>query len=141
MSGVLHSLLVGAYFRPPAKQVLAHAPRGAELILQKEPENPWDPGAIRVLMSLAEVPESQHESLAVALSGTGTELEDLLQAEEPLQLGYIISPTNKKLGQWASNLVVADFMDRGPCMARLGFTAEGEPTVLTELTEGKEDGI
>ena len=129
---ILHSLLVGAHFRPPAKQVLAHLPAGAELIIQREPENPYDAGAIKVLVDLAEVPEGQRGALDEALTGTGTDLVELLQGPL-LQLGFIISPTNKKLGGYASNLAVGEFMSRGACIARLGFTAEGEPLVITEL--------
>jgi hypothetical protein len=133
---ILHSLLVGAYHRPPAKQVLAHLPAGAELILRKEPENPYDAGAIKVLVGLKYVlPEGQKGALDEALTGTGTDLVELLAAEEPLQLGYIIAPTNKKLGHWASNLAVGELMDRGLYVARLMFTPEGEPTVVTELVE------
>src|SRR5258706_6686427 len=138
MSSILQSLLVGAHFRPPAKQVLAHLPVGAELILQREPENPYDVGAIKVLVDLVEVAEGQRGALDEALTGTGVDLVELLEAEEPLQLGYVISATNKKLANWASNLAVGEFMDRGACVARLGFTAEGEPLVVTELAEGNE---
>jgi hypothetical protein len=132
MSSILHSLLVGAHFRPPAKQILAHLPAGAELILQREPENPYDSGAIRVLVDVAlAVPESQLASLDEALTGTGADLQEIMA--EPVQLGFIIAPTNKKLGQWASNIAVGEFMDRGDCRAKLGFTPEGKPTVVTTL--------
>jgi hypothetical protein len=138
MSSILHSLLVGAFYRPPAKQVLAHLPAGAELILQREPGNPWDAGAIKVLVDVAQaVPETQMASLDEALTGTGIDMEEIMQS--PLQVGYIISPTNKKLGSWASNIAVAEFMERGDCRARLGFTPEGEPTVITELMETRSN--
>lgn len=136
MSSVLHSLLVGAHFRPPAKQVLAHLPAGVELILQSEPGNPYDPGAIAVMVNVAAaVPDGQKMSLDDALTGTGFDVAELLTAEDLLQLGYIISPSNKKLGSWASNVAVGEFMARGPCTAKLAFSAEGEPMVITTLTE------
>lgn len=136
---ILHSLLVGAHFRPPAKQVLAHLPAGTELVLQREPENPYDSGAIKVLVDLKyELPEGQRGSLDVALLGTGTDLVELLAAEEPLQLGFIIAPTNKKLGHWASNVAVGELMASGLYVARLMFTPEGEPTVVTSSVEDPE---
>lgn len=135
---ILHSLLVGAYHRPPAKQVLAHLPAGAELLLQREPTNPYDAGAIRVLVNLAEeIPDGQFGALDEALTGTGADLAELI-AGEPLQLGFIIAPTNKKLAHWASNIKVGELMDSGAYTAKLGFTPEGEPTVVTESIEDSE---
>lgn len=135
MSSLLHSLLVGAYYRPPAKQIIAHLPAGAELVLQRDPGNPYDPGAIQVMVNVMQaVPETQLGSLDEALTGTGADLQELV-AEGLIQLGFIISPTNKKLKDWASNIAVGEFLERGPCVARLGFTPEGEPTVVTELVK------
>ena len=124
------SPIVGAYFRPPAKQVLASLPSGCQLVLVAEPDNPYDAAAIKVLVGLDQVPEGQYEELERALDGTGTSLGELLERDEPLHLGYVISAGNKKLGSWDSNEAVAELLRQGACQARLGFGPDGQPLVL-----------
>jgi len=133
----LRSPIVGAHFRPPAKQVLASLPSGCQLVLVAEPDNPYDAGAIKVLVGLDQVPEGQYEALERALDGTGTSLGELLERDEPLQIGYVISAGNKKLGAWASNVRVLAELAKGPCRTRLGFATDGAPLVLVSL-EGAE---
>lgn len=91
--------LVGAYHRPPAKQVLATLPVGTTLLLVAEPENPYDPKAVKVLVDLKEVfPLTRFEELVQALEGTGTEAHELMAAGAgPLQLGYVADSDGKAL--------------------------------------------
>jgi hypothetical protein len=113
-------------------------PSGAELILIPEPENPYDAGAIKVLVNFWQVPESQLDNLEQSLVGTGFTLGDL--DLEPIHLGYIISATNKKLGGWSPNTRVAELMAQGAIQASLGFSPTGEPVVITRplLAEGDQ---
>ena len=53
--------LVGAYFRPPAQQLLRHLPSGTELVLEPEPENPHDPNAIAVYTRSSSIPSRPDE--------------------------------------------------------------------------------
>lgn len=130
--------LVGAHFRPPAKQVLAHLPAGAKLTLVPEPGNPYDPKAIKVLVLVgAEIPENQHQSLRSALAGTGTELEELLESEG-LQLGFIADSDGKMCQKegCAGNREVGE-MAQGPegwdgLEVRLSFDSAGRPAVAVE---------
>ena len=129
---MLYSPLVGAHFRPPAKQVLANARANAELKLLPEPDNPYDALAIKVIGRVQDlVPEGLWPQLEQSLFGTGVELEELLSQEE-LHLGYLISASNKKLEDWTSNVVVGELMSQGPVRARLGFAPDGSPLVRVE---------
>ncbi len=141
MSITLTSLLVGAHFRPPAKQVLACLPSGASLILVPEPENPYDPGALRVEVDVAsEVPESQHGLLDESLQGTGFDIRELLDSEEALQIGYVAKSGGKPLLKAGLTVGNAEFLEAmfdlsgNECKATLSFGPDGSPRVM--LTVG-----
>ena len=71
--------IVGAHFRPPAKQLLEVLPIGTPMLLRAEPDNPYDENAIQVLVSLSKTyPISQWAVLAAALEGTGYTPQDLI---------------------------------------------------------------
>lgn len=83
--------IVGAYFRPPAAAVLEALPTGAVLALRAEPENPYDPNAIQVLMagqSLTALSEAARTELDAKLPNYGFTLEELVETPE-IHLGYI----------------------------------------------------
>ena len=88
--------LVGAFFRPPAKQLLSVLPAGAQLQLLSDPDNPWDPKAIMVLVDpRSEIPEESTAQLDLALSGTGWIAEEILASAEPQHLGYLMDSDGK----------------------------------------------
>lgn len=135
----LTSLLVGAFHRPPAKQVIAVLPAGCPLILEEDFGNPWDEGnAIKVLVAPSAIPESQHQILALTLMGTGTEIDELL-AGAPIQLGFVAAAKNKSLvaTSYVSNLAFGEALGgeanlenwNSAPIGKLGFTPEGKPTV------------
>jgi hypothetical protein len=155
---VLSSLLVGAFFRPPAKAIMEHAPANAKLELVPEPENPYDALAIRVLFNLTQVPESQHEALRLKLPGTGHDWDELVGSGESLFVGYVCTEHNKDLfkarqvllqqGQIAeaealvgNETIGAACRDLGdpPWQAKLGFSAEGKPMVKLEVPAPAEE--
>lgn len=137
----LTALLVGAHFRPPAKQLLAALPTCTPLALVPEPDNPYDEHAIKVLLPVASLPDPstpEGELMNAALTGTGTSLEDLHLADEPLHLGYLPTATNKQhLQGIASGLTLQSNQDISarlagqdpPWSAELCFTPEGSPMV------------
>lgn len=131
--------LVGAHFRPPAKQLLEHLPAGCELELRAEPENPYDPKAIQVLvLPGASVPEDQHEALRAKLVGTGYELEELLESPEAIQLGYIADSDGKMCRKeaLAGNREIGAMGTEAGGLAELhatlSFDTQGRPAVLVE---------
>ena len=78
--------IVGAHFRPPAKVLLSQLPSSTPLYLQREPDNQYDPNAIKVLCRGEDVPQS--EDLENALLGTGYEGHEIA-SQEYWHLGYI----------------------------------------------------
>ena len=129
------SLLVGAWARPPAKQVLAVLPAGAQLTLQAEPENPYDANAVRVMVSPEVIPESQYTALDEALLTVGHTLE-MLMSSGPLQLGYLPAQAGKPLAKarqqepgLAGNQDVFEAVLAGKAFATLAFGLDGTPRV------------
>jgi hypothetical protein len=131
--------IAGAFHRPPAKQVLQALPSGAKLILQPEPENPWDALAVKVLVDVGDaITIQQFPGLQAALDGTGVEAHELISSHEPLQLGYIAASQGKPLakakaagfpgvgnaevlaaleGHWANAQATLEFwVDGSPCV-------------------------
>lgn len=131
--------LVGAHFRPPAKQVLQVLPTGAQLWLMPEPENPYDPKAIRVmLLPKTAIPFTMEQQLIVSLEGTGHDAATLLQQDEHLHLGYIPDSDGKvcqKSGM-AGNREVGAVLEAHasvlPFPAKLAFHMDGSPLVVIE---------
>lgn len=136
----LISLIVGMHFRPPAKQVLAVLPSGAELLLVPEPENPYDPSALKVQVWPGQVPEGVRADLSECLEGTGFALEELLAAEEPFWLGYVAASGGKplaKAGLIEGNKEFLELMAGSPKhKATLAFAPDGAP--LVRLSEGEK---
>ncbi len=92
------TLLVGAHFRPPAKQVLARLAAGTPLQLEIDNENAYDPEAIRVTVDPREIPESQFSELDPELNQVGITLEQLMSAG-PIWLGFIPASGGKPLAK------------------------------------------
>lgn len=140
MTKIFTSLLVGGHFRPPAKQVLSILSSGVELDLEPEPENPYDAGAIRVMLRPALIPESQESALDEALQGTGCDAQDMLHGP-PLHLGYVAKTGGKPLvgTDFQGNVEIGEAMADASHRARLGFSGDGKPLVVVTIGED-EDG-
>ena len=126
--------LVGSFNKPPAQTVLRHLPSGASLQLIPEPENPYDPAAIRVLVEPQALPESQWPQLEIELPLQGATLEQIMSAG-PIFLGYIAASGGKPLAkaqqanagmQLVGNKEVAAV---GEGEATLRFGLDGKPLV------------
>lgn len=130
---IMQFSLVGAFFRPPAQQVLAALPAGHQLHLRADPCNPYDPKAIQVLLDTSTVPATSWSLLEETLPGAGSCQEDLLTAGE-LQLGFLpdsdkTCPGNGNLtAELASHQVQLD-----DCRASLAWSLEGKPQVRVAL--------
>lgn len=126
------SLIVGAHFRPPAKQILAHLPAGAQLSLVEENDNPYDAEAVKVFVATGEIPESQFPALDQELPEAGLTLEQLMSTG-PVWLGYVPASGGKPLAKAQAagepdligNHEVRELM--GNCIATLGFGPDGTP--------------
>lgn len=141
----LTSALVGGHFRPPAKQVLTALPSGTTLALIPEPENPYDPHALKACLFIAGVDKMSWPEIEAALEGTGTTLDELLEAEEPLQLGFVAASGGKplaKAGLTDGNQEFLTAMAAWPeHVAKLAFAADGNPRVLLLEQEPKTVGV
>lgn len=133
------TLLVGAHFRPPAKQVLTALPSGSLLRLQPEPENPYDPKAIRVLASFESIPESQYSELDDRMIGTGHDLESLRAAGE-IFLGFVPDSAGKVCrdsglpGNGDVHVMAHEAgVEVEGLEAKLAFCPDGKPAVEIEL--------
>lgn len=146
MTKTLTSLLVGSHFNPPAKTLLAHLPARCPLTLEPDPENPYDPEAIKVMLSPEAVPESQYEALAAALPLQGCTIEQLMSGGL-VQLGHVARSGGKpllqaeaKLGQrFAGNAEFADWIKDPLHEAVLGFAADGSPLVHLRIDVPEEE--
>lgn len=134
------SLIVGAHFRPPAKQVLAVLPQGARLDLQEENDNPYDPAALKVFLPLDQIPEAQFPALEAELPGAGLTLEQLMSGG-PLFLGYVPAQDGKPLAkaraaepELLGNVQVRELM--GGTRTFLGFGMDGSPRLHIETPPG-----
>jgi len=127
--------IVGMHFRPPAKAIMAVLPTGAELRLEREPENQYDVNAVKVLVASAAIPKSQHEDLDLQASGFGHSLEEIL-AEPFWHLGYIAAKPPKGREGCALATVISPRLAKGePYKAKLVFDSAGLP--LAEVTWGE----
>ena len=129
--------IVGAHFRPPAKQILKLLPAGATLTLVPEPENPYDPGAIMVLVSPGELrvclSQLDEDLISRELVGSGFTLEDL-EDEAPeggWHLGYVPRSGAKTAAGGPGNLEIAAAFagQEVPWQARLAFLPTGAPAL------------
>src|SRR5215471_483509 len=132
--------IVGMAFRPPAARVLALLPFGAELHLQREPHNPYDSNAIKVLLpdfnaegQYSEIFKSmKNEAIMDAADlSRGQWHESALQ--DPLMLGYVSAKTGH------AALVAAE-MDRPEkpspfASGELSALASGAPAFELECDE------
>lgn len=132
------TLIVGAHFRPPAKQVLAVLPQGAKLELEEQNDNLYDAAAVRVLVGLGEIPQEQMAGLAAELPNAGMTLEQLMSTG-PVFLGFLPAQDGKPLAKarvtepgLLGNREVRELM---PVAASLGFAPDGTVRIYLE-TEG-----
>lgn len=146
--------LVGAFHRPPAKTVLEVLPHGCVLLLVPEPENPYDAGAIRVMVDLSALCADDDFAtvLETALDAVGAGFDDVVHESGPLQLGYCAATGGKPLAKLAAlwsqtglspvgNVEVAAMMDAPDSAkhATLEFGPDGHPAVRVTLGEPNDE--
>lgn len=125
------SPIVGGRFRPPAAEVLNMLPQGTKLKLQREPDNQYDPNAIRV--ELLESPEHKALLDECFLPYSGDE-PNLQQNAFPFHLGYVPKPKAEMLAPMLDGLVSC--IEAGNSVeGTLEFSLEGRPTVDFEIED------
>lgn len=146
-----HTLIVGAHFRPPAKQCLAHLASGAELTLEEENDNAYDPAAVRVMLDPTQIPETEFLMLEGELLEAGVTLEQLMSGG-PIKIGFVPAQDGKPLAkarlsdptilgnQQVREIMMGARQDLNlgedadhagvPYTCRLDFAADGSPKML-----------
>lgn len=123
-SRTVYSPIVGNNFRFAGKLILPMLGEGHPLILDPEPDNKYDPDAIKVCVDMY----------------SSKELEAMMNdAETPLiiHLGYIPKSGNKTDTTGIGNLQVLNIMQSGPdWWATLTFSPQGRPLVRITYATG-----
>lgn len=131
----IRASLVGAHFRPPAKQVLSALAAATKLLLVPEPENPYDAKAIAVYWQSADADPETQARVIDAMAGTGAEFAEL----GLLQLGYVADSDGKACKQYgfpgnreiaATIAMLCGGEASWPAAASLAFDAKGFPQVV-----------
>lgn len=123
--------IVGMHFRPPAKQVIAALPSGADLALVPDPENPYDTDAVGVWCDPRQIPEGDARvNLGIMLQGTGHDLDEVC-ALDKLMLGYIAN-SDKTGGKFASGLKAGPLGTAEQIEAKLMLDEDGKPKAAWE---------
>lgn len=114
--------IVGAFYRKPAPQVLQVLPMGHPLCIQREPTNPYDSNAIKVLIDTSTLDEGMLENLSDALNMTKEHSLESLMEQDFFHLGYIPKTHNEAI-------IAAWDKEFDPDLCELAFTMEGKPAV------------
>jgi len=147
------TLIVGAHFRPPAKQLLAVLPPGHRLQLIEDNENAYDAAAVKVVLELVDpvglkplLTEAQMAELEQELPNVGMTLEQVMSTG-PVQLGFIPAQDGKPLAKarqsepdLLGNVQVREIMGNGEVGAAryfptLAFGLDGAPRLAIDVTE------
>ena len=128
--------LVGTHFHPPAKQVLQALRAGVALSLVPEPDNPYDPNAVRVEVVVSETLLIQDFGrFCDALDGTGFDPHDVASGHEPMHLGYIPRSGARTAQGGPGTEEVLGWLSENPTLATtLAFDQNGFPCVLIGAT-------
>ncbi len=139
MSKTLFAPIVWAFARQGGKVVLAHLGVGTELVLVPEPENPYDPDAIRIEVDLClawcDAPGALLGSLDEALADCGLERAELVAQEGRHHLGYIPRTGGKPLEKARAAEGALGYELSGNAEFQHVLQARGEPAqVVLELS-------
>jgi hypothetical protein len=114
--------IVGAFYRPPAKTLLAALAIGTPLFLMAEPTNEFDANAVAVFLESQNIPEAAHEMLSQELPNFGFDLDTIL-SQDQWHLGYIPK-------QFASALRASEtIMPNAPFDVEFAISGDGSPRV------------
>lgn len=117
--------LVGSHFHPPAATLLAHLPSGFALALRAEPDNPYDPNAVQVVLrpsDLASDSRVNMERLDAELPNQGMTLEQLMSAgdAEGVVLGHLAASGGRPLAKLREAEQMPQLVGNGEVLAAFG---------------------
>lgn len=120
--------IVGARFRPPAKEILDNLSSGTKLLLRRQPDNPYDANAVQVLLPLGNEWD-YGDTIDLLLQGAEC------TTDEPLHLGFIPRGDAVEVAEWMDKLKETAIDDGGPYNeppvwpCTLTFLPSGQPAV------------
>jgi hypothetical protein len=146
--------LVGMHFRPPAKDVVNNLAANTELLVRRQPDNPYDTNALQVLLegfceggenepAWEAVRQIKWEELGGDENGEGEldEENQLVFGEycetvltDPLPLGYICN--GEKTGGKKADMISPqmDAIEMTSVPGKLSFNEKGLPIVVIEAS-------
>jgi hypothetical protein len=113
--------IVGAFFRPPAKALLASLPFGQALTVRAEPDNQHDVNAIAIWLESENIGDASQAELLESLPGFGIDLNQIM-SEMEWHLGYIPRGI-------AAILKERSVVDGTDIPGTLSFNAKGGPEI------------
>lgn len=126
--------IVGASFRPPAPEVLRNLPGGTELLIQRQPDNPYDENACAIFL-FGFCDGGQHSDLFNQLIAQQTDPDERAKYIDPIMLGFIDSKKTGKAKELSTKLAE---MGVESVPAALGFSMDGKPQAEVDLDIGEE---
>jgi hypothetical protein len=143
MSQVFLAPIVGMHFRPPASLLLANCPLGTPLQLRFQPDNPYDPGAIQVLLDSRRSALVRDDDLDRLLGNKGTSWEEVMEQPEGFlfHVGFLAAnpPKGFAMQGYQLNKAIGEALsqDGGPYMKPhsciLQNALSGDPTAKITL--------
>ena len=102
MTQMQYALLVGVHFNKGARTIIKCLPQGAEVQLWPEPDNPYDPLAIEVVLAnTKQINQDALEGFEEELGGQGLSVEDVLamMTQGDIRLGHVGANGGKPMEQ------------------------------------------
>jgi len=120
--------VVGMHFRPPAKAILQVLPSDFPLGIEMEPDNEFDPNAIKVMVKSEDIPKDAYHDLNTLAQGYGFTTEQIL--EQPAwHLGYVKATHAAELAGFLGGPSPSHKFVKGT----LGFDHKGLPLMNMEI--------
>jgi hypothetical protein len=121
--------IVGMSFRSPASEVVRNLPSGTELLVHRQPENPYDENACAVfLFGFSE--DGQHSELYSSLIEQQTDPDERAKYVDPLMLGFIDSKKTGKAKE-LSQFLLGQEIESIP--GALSFSMDGKPQIEIDI--------
>lgn len=129
--------LVGMRFRKPAEKVLATLASGWPLLLEPEPDNPYDAKAIKVSVEVSGLDETS--GLVEDFADCGLDFVEMVEAGDAFHLGYLADSDGKVCQKTGGpgNREVGEMMAASDTLTTLQFDERGMAEVRVEGEQKK----
>lgn len=87
----------GFQFRPHGRAIVRGLTHGQSLVLEREPDNEYDPHAVKIILETGSLSDDAKANLADTLPGGGIELDEFLTVTR-WHIGYIPKEMSQNIG-------------------------------------------